>query len=1015
LPQLVLHLFGSPRIEMGGAPIEVDTRKATALLAYLTVTRETHQRDTLAALLWPDYDQSNARAALRRTLSTLNKALGGEHLEITRESLSMAPNADIWLDVAEFRRLLAETSAHAHSQNEVCSICLANLESAANLYHNPFMAGFNLRDSATFEEWQFFQEETLRRELASALEKLSRGFDAAGKVDTALQFARRWLALDPLLEEAHRQLMSLFAADGQRNAALRQYRECVRILDLELGVAPLEETTLLYQAILNREPLPDTGSRMRYIEGTPARAHVIQTAQEQASLAELIKQENVQSSGKNTSLLVGRDAERQILSETYHSLQNIGAFISLEGEAGIGKTRLADELISLAKARGGRVIQTRCYSGEQGLAYAPFVQALHQALDTVQENPQAAQKLKSLPAAILAETARLLPEIQRLVKDLPGRTETGEGAQTRFFEALRQVLLIMLEGPAPGILFLDDLHWADTASLDLLNYLARRLSGTNLLIVTAWRNEPTETVRSLERLAGELKRAGLAVRVHLTRFGVVEIDQMVRSTVPEWENHEALGKRLHQESEGIPFVAVEYLAALTQRSAERPGYGENWDVPSSVRELLFSRLAGLDATALQLLSTASVIGRSFDFHLLREVSGRSEWETVEGLEQLVQAGIVSEQPVKTAQEEIQYDFTHNKLRALIYEETSLARRRLLHRRTAETLARRLAAGQEGRSYGQRTSLAAYHFQQAGMQSQAAEYHFAAGEHARRVFANAEAMAHFQAALHSGHPDQAGLHEAIGDLQTLRGEYPAAIHSYQTAAALCSPGCLANLEHKLGNVHQRVGAWDMAESHYQASLEALSSGAELHAPDCSFQVHLFADRSMSAYARGDLPSAQGLAEQALALATTCADPHALAQANNMMGILARAQGQLERAIGYLEESLNTAEALDDPTAQIAALNNLALVYSEHAHQSLQSLERAITLASQALDLCSRYGDRHRQAALHNNLADLLHKSGREEEAMVELKQAVTIFAEIGHQPEDTIFGNAPAEVWKLTEW
>ncbi len=199
----------------------------------------------------------------------------------------------------------------------------------------------------------------------------------------------------------------------------------------------------------------------------------------------------------------------------------------------------------------------------------------------------------------------------------------------------------------------------------------------------------------------------------------------------------------------------------------------------------------------------------------------------------------------------------------------------------------------------------------------------------------------------------------------------------------------------------MGEWDLAESHYQASLEALDEDD----PAVDFRVRLYANRSLVVHMRGDMETGENLARQALHLAQQVDDPNALAQANNALGVLARARHEQEQAITFLEASLRAAETLDDPLAQIAALNNLALVHGEHG-----SLDRAIELAQQALALCQKRGDRHREAALHNNLADLFHRAGREEEAMAQLKQAVVIFAEIGAPVEGAL-----PEIWKLTEW
>ena len=255
MTRICLYLLGAPRIEVDDRPAVVDTRKAVALLAYLAISEAVQARNSLAALLWPGYDQQGARAALRRTLSVLNKALGQEGLLITRETVAIAPSGVFWSDAGRFRQCLSLSRQHAHPPGEACAECLPFLEEAASLYRGDFMAGFSLRDSLSFDDWQFFQAEAFRQELGSVLERLARSYAERKGYETALGYARRWLALDPLREEAHRQLMLLYAWSGERNAALRQYRECVRILEQELGVPPLEETTSLYQNILeNRLP-----------------------------------------------------------------------------------------------------------------------------------------------------------------------------------------------------------------------------------------------------------------------------------------------------------------------------------------------------------------------------------------------------------------------------------------------------------------------------------------------------------------------------------------------------------------------------------------------------------------------------------------------------------------------------------------------------------------------------------------------------------------------------------------
>ena len=215
----------------------MDTRKATALIAYLAVTAQPQSRDSLAALLWPDAETERARGALRRTLSTLRSGLGGDEIRV--EGLRLDLNDEAFdLDVRRFRALVAD----------------GRLDDAVAAYTGDFLSGFTLRDSAEFDEWQAAQADALRQELAGALERLA----SSEEPRRAIAYAKRWLELDPLHEPAHRALMRIHARAGDRVAALRQFHECERILDRELGVAPLAETVMLARAIERGDSEPST-------------------------------------------------------------------------------------------------------------------------------------------------------------------------------------------------------------------------------------------------------------------------------------------------------------------------------------------------------------------------------------------------------------------------------------------------------------------------------------------------------------------------------------------------------------------------------------------------------------------------------------------------------------------------------------------------------------------------------------------------------------------------------------
>jgi DNA-binding SARP family transcriptional activator len=409
-------LLGAARIEHDGAPVEVDTRKATALVAYLAVTRRRHTRDAIAGLLWPEYNQTRARAALRRTLSSLSKARAQGWLEADRETIGLNPEG-IRVDVDRFQELLAGCRTHGHPETEVCPDCLSPLSEAVAIYRDDFMAGFGLRDSAAFDDWQFFQSEGLRRELAGALERLARGRGALGEWEPAVAHARRWLALDTLHEPAHRLLMHLYAWSDQRAAALRQYRECVRILGEELGVAPLEETTALYRAIKeNDPPPPPVLSEPR----APQEAHTPSQPLGEAPTA----------ARPPDNPLVGRAPEWEILLRVYEAIEETGCLVILEGEAGIGKTRLAEEFVAHVSGGGANVVASRCYAGETNLAYGPFVEGLSAAVGRGDIG-----RVEGCLPAHWPRRSRLFPELGGLSPEPSVRPPppTRRAPRTRFF------------------------------------------------------------------------------------------------------------------------------------------------------------------------------------------------------------------------------------------------------------------------------------------------------------------------------------------------------------------------------------------------------------------------------------------------------------------------------------------------------------------------------------------------------------------------------------------------------
>jgi DNA-binding SARP family transcriptional activator/predicted ATPase len=338
------YLFGPPRLERNGQPLAINLRKALALLVYLAVTRQSHSRDALATLFWPEKDQQSARANLRRLLYDLNQLLGQPLVEAAGEGITLQPGA-LWLDSQQFQNALAEDRSLLPSPHPPEPAHLARLIEAVDLYKDDFLAGFTLPDCPGFDDWQFFQREELRRAFAGLLQQLTAAYESQSKFDEALRYARRWLALDRLEERVHRRLMGLYAQAGQPAAALRQYEECVRVLAEELEVSPESETTALYEAIRTRRfPASDkvTSWQDDKMIGkiTPSPCHP----------GTVTSPHNLPA---QTTPFVGRCQE---LNELLQRLADPACrLLTLVGPGGIGKTRLALEA-------AGTILDSRFWS-----------------------------------------------------------------------------------------------------------------------------------------------------------------------------------------------------------------------------------------------------------------------------------------------------------------------------------------------------------------------------------------------------------------------------------------------------------------------------------------------------------------------------------------------------------------------------------------------------------------------------------------------------------------------------
>ena len=944
LPGLTIRVLGPLEVHVDGTPLVVDTRKALAILALLAVERRPFARDELAAMLWPEADDESAHGALRRTLSVLRASLGNRWLLVDRSSVALDP-AEAWIDLVALRA--ASSAADA-----------ATLRRAMELVRGAFLAGFALRDAPDFDDWRAIHTSAVDRAVADLLDRLADAAEAERDTAGAVTAATRRVELDPLDEPAQRRLMSLLARAGDRSGAIRAYRACVAILERELGVAPLAETTELYEAIRDARVGPLTATREASVPPAASRLP-----------------------------FVGREAEITRVLDALASATVDGRVALVVGEAGIGKSRLSETVGELVLEAGGRTLAARAFASESGIAYGPIVELVRAGM----ARPDAAERLRGLPFPTLRDLGRLAALPDGLVRSLaPGRADEPNGdqpgARGRLLDAIGAALFALTEGPATGLVVVEDLQWADEATREALAWLARRLTDRPILLLLTWRPEDLDELGAA--FAETIEDMPGSVTVTLQRLDRDAVQRLVAAGVASGLRPMPVDALL-AESEGLPLYLVEALAAGTSRPE---GAGR------SVRALLRERLATVSQTATQVLAAAAVIGRSFDLRLVQGASGRSEDETLAAVEELVRRGLVRE---LEAGRGAVLDFAHAKLREAAYEATSLARRRLLHRRVAALL-RTDASSRDDLA---RLVQIATHERAAGRDGEAANAFAEAASRARALYANREAATHLETALALGHPDVGGLQLALGEARTALGDYDGAVAAFETAAALATDARLAAIELRLARVHTRRGDLATADSHLLAAQELLAT-ADGGGGDALASI--LAERALVAHRSGDRPSAIELANRALALVggdlQGNGPPGASARPLEVLGLVALAEGNLELARGHLGRALAIAGAADLPVA-VGTRHALALVAARSG-----DLGQAIEVARAALDDGRVLGDRHVEAVLENTLADLLHDAGQSDESMAHLKRAVSIFAEVGGHP-----GEMEPEIWKLVEW
>ena len=879
LSPLRVELLGGFRIVADDrAAARVPSARQQQILAFLVLhsAGAAILRQRVAGSLWPESTDAQALTNLRRELHHLREEWPAVSSLIEARSRTLAWRGDA--DVTAFESAAGRGLAGDRG----------SLQAAAHLYK-----GDVLPDCAA--EWIAVDRTRLRQRAVMVLSQLIGAFEHDHQFGDAIAYAEQLTRMEPLREDAWRALMRCHARRGERAAALHAYEECAAVMKRELGVQPSASTRLTYREILDLDE--------------PADVHATRRTTVYA--------------------LVGRDAEwRAMLQVWREAEQGRPRMLVIRGEAGIGKTRLAEELVEWCGVKKVTALSARCYAGEGRLAYAPIAAWLK--ADALQH------ALESLEASVLSDVARLHPDVIATHSNVPAPDRQLESWQrVRFFDALAQAFT----SAAPLVLVLDDLQWADAETLEWIQYFLQTTSGAHCLVVGTIRAEEEQDNVPLGRLLRQLAQDDVLTVMSLGPLDFDATAQLARAVAEQPLDAAALA-RMFSDTEGHPLFIVERGRI---EAGARSGVAAR-NALSRVQSVVAARLALLSPEGRVVSEVAAAIGRDFAFDVLAAATDLDEAALVGAIDELWRRHIVREHA------DGRWDFSHDRIREVAYGGIGPARAPLVHRRIAAGM-RRLYADR----LDEASASIAMHLDRGGRPALAIPFLQHAAEVASRVSANGEAIRCLTHALALLERLPGGPERDDREL-TIRSRLSMALNFSRGYA---DPEVERNLD-RVFTISRRVG-------------------------DGRVPVRWLWVAFTLRYMLGDLKNTLKVAEQALTMCES--DPSCRCDAHHAMGGTLSSMGRLADSKRHFESAL---AAYDEQHPRRSALGSdlgvFAHAWSSHTFWLLGDDGAAVRHAEEGIALARRLHHLYSET-LALAYAGLLHQMRRDTPRMLECADAV----------------------------
>ena len=768
--KLEFRLLGPLEVRDERGPVALGTPQQRALLALLLLNaNQVVSRDRLIDELWGPSPPLSAAKLVQVYVSRLRKALDPGRADHGDELLvTQAPGYVLrvpWeeIDLRRFEHL-SEDGRRA-LETGAPELAAETLRQALELWRGAPLADFTFEG---FAEAEIGRLEELR--LAALEDRIDADLDV-GRAELTGEL-EALIARHPLRERLRGQLMLALYRAGRQSEALAVLRDARERLVEEVGVEPGPALRRLERAILEQDPALDP----------PATARAEPAAPEPVPVA-----------SEATEAFVGRQSELEALTERLDEAiaGGRGSVFLIAGEAGIGKSRLLEELAGRARERGTTVVWGRCWEAGGAPAYWPWIQSLRTYVDGRDRNA-----LRAELGAHATELGAILPELGDLAAGAaePPPSSDPEAARFRLFEAVGQ-LLARAARARPLVLVIDDLHAADEPSVLLLRYVATQVADAPLLVVGAYRDVELGRDAPLATAVPNLARERATHRLALTGLDEVDVGRLIEATAGVRAPPTSV-QAIHAGTEGNPLFVAEMARLLAAEGRlDKPGASgdQALPLPPGVREVIGVRLGRLSGDCRAVLAHAAVLGREFEFAALVQSGDQSEEAVLDALEEALAAQVISEVP--GAPDRLR--FGHALIRDTLYADLAGPRRARLHRAAGEALEARHVDDR-----GPHLAEIAHHYAaagDAGDPAKAVEYARAAADRAVELFAYEEAVRLHRVAIEalgpgSPHTDavRCELLLALGDAQARAGEGEEAKSTFLRAAELARSTGLPSL-------------------------------------------------------------------------------------------------------------------------------------------------------------------------------------------------------------------------------